>query len=72
MAAMSNGIPILGYRWIQNDAAILGGYVFASRSQVANRSSGFRIIDNPGVEALGSRWDARINGYRLYFRWRSQ
>ena len=51
----------LGYRWIQNDAAILGGYVFASRSQVA-RQSGFWIA-NPGVEALGSRWDARINGY---------
>ena len=51
----------LGYRWIQNDAAILGGYVFASRSQVA-RQSGFWIA-NPGVEAMGSRWDARINGY---------
>ena len=51
----------LGYRWIQNDAAILGGYVFASRSQVG-RQCGFWIA-NPGVEALGSRWDARINGY---------
>jgi hypothetical protein len=51
----------LGYRWIQNDAAILGGYVFASRSQVANQSSFW--IANPGVEAMGSRWDARINGY---------
>jgi hypothetical protein len=51
----------LGYRWIQNDAAILGGYVFASRSQVANQKR-FWIV-TPGVEALGSRWDARINGY---------
>jgi hypothetical protein len=51
----------LGYRWIQNDAAILGGYIFAGHSQVANQS-GFWIA-NPGVEALGSRWDARINGY---------
>ena len=51
----------LGYRWIQNDAAILGGYVFAGHSQVTNQS-GFWIA-NPGVEALGSRWDARINGY---------
>jgi hypothetical protein len=51
----------LGYRWIQNDAAILGGYLFAGHSQVANQS-GFWIA-NPGVEALGSRWDARINGY---------
>ncbi|MFM2322435.1 MAG: hypothetical protein RLZZ225_588 [Pseudomonadota bacterium] len=51
----------LGYRWIQNDAAILGGYIFAGHSQVANQN-GFWIA-NPGVEALGSRWDARINGY---------
>jgi hypothetical protein len=51
----------LGYRWIQNDAAILGGYIFAGHSQVANQN-GFWIA-NPGIEALGSRWDARINGY---------
>jgi hypothetical protein len=51
----------LGYRWIENDAAILGGYLFTGHSQVANQS-GFWIA-NPGVEALGSRWDARINGY---------
>jgi hypothetical protein len=51
----------LGYRWIQNDAAILGGYVYASRTQAAKQSSFW--IANPGVEALGSRWDARINGY---------
>jgi hypothetical protein len=51
----------LGYRWIQNDAAILGGYVYASRTQAAKQSSFW--IANPGLEALGSRWDARINGY---------
>ncbi len=51
----------LGYRWIENDAAILGGYIFAGHSQVANQN-GFWIA-NPGVEAMGSRWDARINGY---------
>ncbi|WP_342146759.1 hypothetical protein [Rickettsiella endosymbiont of Aleochara curtula] len=51
----------LGYRWIKNDAAILGGYLFAGHSRVEN-SSGFWIV-NPGIEALGSRWDARINAY---------
>ncbi len=51
----------LGYRWVQNDAAILGWYVFASRTHVENQA-GFWIA-NPGVEVLGSRWDARINGY---------
>ncbi len=51
----------LGYRWIENDAAILGWYVFASRTHVENQA-GFWIA-NPGVEAMGSRWDARINGY---------
>jgi hypothetical protein len=51
----------LGYRWINNDAAILGAYLFAGHSRVEN-SSGFWIV-SPGVEALGSRWDARINAY---------
>ncbi len=51
----------LGYRWIKNDAAILGGYLFAGHSRVEN-TSGFWIV-NPGIEALGSRWDARINAY---------
>ena len=51
----------LGYRWIQNDAAILGAYLFAGRSQVERQSKFW--IANPGVEAMGSRWDARINGY---------
>ncbi|MEN9450568.1 MAG: hypothetical protein RJA83_1186 [Pseudomonadota bacterium] len=51
----------LGYRWIKNDAAILGAYLFAGHSRVEN-SSGFWIV-SPGIEALGSRWDARINAY---------
>ena len=51
----------LGYRWIKNDAAILGWYLFAGHSRVEN-SSGFWIT-NPGVEVMGSRWDARINAY---------
>ena len=51
----------LGYRWIKNDAAILGWYLFAGHSRVEN-NSGFWIT-NPGVEVMGSRWDARINAY---------
>jgi hypothetical protein len=51
----------LGYRWIKNDAAILGWYLFAGRTRVANTSSFW--ITNPGVEVIGSRWDARINAY---------
>lgn len=51
----------LGYRWISNDAAIVGWYVFAGHSRVEN-SSGFWIT-NPGVEVMGSRWDARVNAY---------
>jgi hypothetical protein len=51
----------LGYRWIKNDAAILGWYLFAGHTRVEN-SSGFWIV-SPGIEALGSRWDARINAY---------
>ena len=51
----------LGYRWIVNDAAILGWYLFTGHSRVEN-SSGFWIT-NPGVEVMGSRWDARVNAY---------
>ncbi len=51
----------LGYRWIKNDAAILGWYLFAGHTRVEN-SSNFWIV-SPGVEALGNRWDARINAY---------
>jgi hypothetical protein len=51
----------LGYRWIVNEAAVLGWYIFAGHSEVEN-SSGFWIT-NPGVEVMGSRWDARINAY---------
>ena len=51
----------LGYRWIKNDAAILGAYLFAGRTRVENNSRFW--ITNPGVEVMGSRWDARINAY---------
>lgn len=51
----------LGYRWINNDAAILGWYAFAGRTRVNNNSDFW--IANPGVEVLGRRWDAHINAY---------
>jgi hypothetical protein len=51
----------LGYRWISNDAAILGWYAFAGRTRVNNNSDFW--ITNPGVEMLGRRWDAHINAY---------
>jgi hypothetical protein len=50
-----------GYRWIQNKAAILGGYLFASYSRINNDAH--LVVTNPGIEALGSRWDAHLNGY---------
>ena len=51
----------LGYRWINNDAAILGWYVFAGRTRVNNNSDFW--IANPGVEVLGRRWDTHLNAY---------
>ncbi len=51
----------LGYRWINNDAAILGCYTFAGRTRVNNNSDFW--IANPGVEVLGRRYDAHLNAY---------
>jgi hypothetical protein len=51
----------LGYRWIQKKAAILGGYLFVGRDRVDNNAHLW--VFNPGVEALGSRWDAHLNAY---------
>lgn len=51
----------LGYRWVNNDAAILGWYAFAGRTRVNNNSDFW--IANPGIEVLGRRWDAHINAY---------
>jgi hypothetical protein len=51
----------LGYRWIQNNTAILGGYLFGGYSHIENNA---RIwVANPGIEVLGSRWDAHLNAY---------
>lgn len=51
----------LGYRWISNQAAILGGYLFGGYSRIDNNARLW--ILNPGIEALGSRWDAHLNAY---------
>jgi hypothetical protein len=51
----------LGYRWIQKKAAILGGYLFVGRDRVDNDTHLW--VFNPGIEALGSRWDAHLNAY---------
>lgn len=43
----------LGYRWIANQAAILGGYLFGGSSRIDNN---VRLwVVNPGIEALGLR-----------------
>jgi hypothetical protein len=59
----SQGIADLGvgYRWIHNEAAILGGYLFGGYSRIDN--SARLWVANPGIEVLGSRWDAHLNGY---------
>jgi hypothetical protein len=51
----------VGYRVIHNDTAILGIYLFGGYSRIANNAHLW--VANPGVEALGSRWDAHLNGY---------
>lgn len=51
----------LGYRWIKNEAVILGAYLFGGYSKIDN--NGRLWVANPGIEALGSRWDTHLNGY---------
>ncbi|BBB14641.1 uncharacterized protein RVIR1_01000 [Candidatus Rickettsiella viridis] len=51
----------LGYRWIQNKTAILGGYLFGGYSRIDNNARLYVL--NPGVEILASRWDAHLNVY---------
>jgi hypothetical protein len=53
----------VGYRWIHNEAAILGGYLFAGYSRIDNNARLW--VANPGIEVLGSRWDAHVNGYAV-------
>lgn len=51
----------VGYRWVQSETAILGGYLFGGYSRLANNARVWVI--NPGIEAMGSRWDAHLNAY---------
>ncbi len=51
----------VGYRWVKNNSAILGGYLFGGYSRIDNNARLWVV--NPGIEALGSRWDAHLNGY---------
>jgi hypothetical protein len=51
----------LGYRWIKNDVAIFGLYVFGGYTRIDNNARLW--VANPGIEVLGSRWDAHLNGY---------
>lgn len=51
----------LGYRWIKNNAAILGFYLFGGYTRIDNNARLWVV--NPGIEALGSRWDAHLNSY---------
>lgn len=51
----------LGYRGVKNDAAILGFYLFGGYTRIDNNARLW--VANPGIEALGSRWDAHLNAY---------
>ena len=51
----------LGYRWIKKDAAIFGVYLFGGYTRIDNNARLW--VANPGLEALGSRWDAHLNAY---------
>ena len=50
-----------GYRWFNNAEAIYGAYLFGSYARIANNARLWII--NPGVEVMGRRWDAHLNGY---------
>jgi len=52
----------VGYRRIEkNWETILGAYVFGGYSRIENNARLW--VANPGIEALGSRWDIHLNGY---------
>lgn len=50
-----------GYRMAISNSQLLGGYVFVD-CNVAQSNSIFWMI-SPGVETIGTVWDARANGY---------
>ena len=51
----------LGYRWVRKSVAILGVYLFGGYTRIDNNARLW--VANPGIEAFGSRWDMRLNGY---------
>lgn len=51
----------LGYRWIEKQSAILGGYVLMDRI-VPNSHASFLEL-NPGLEYFTTHWDGHLNAY---------
>jgi hypothetical protein len=51
----------VGYRQLINESGVVGGYLFTDRTEVRDKKY-FTLI-NPGLEFLGARFNARINGY---------
>lgn len=51
----------IGYRQLINESGVIGGYLFTDRTEVRDKKY-FTLI-NPGLEFLGTKFDARINGY---------
>jgi len=56
----------LGYRWVRNLVgnevpAVMGVYFFGGYSRIEHNARLW--VANPGIEALGTRWDAHINAY---------
>lgn len=53
-----------GYRQIENNSHILGGYVFLDRNTSVKHNT-FWVI-NPGIEMLFPTWDLRLNSYLVF------
>ncbi len=50
-----------GYRWIYNNAGILGAYIFGERTQTNDTMQAW--VASPGIEIINTRWDLHMNGY---------
>jgi hypothetical protein len=51
----------LGHRWIHNNKTLLGVYLFGGYTRSEHHAHLW--VANPGIEAMGRRWDAHLNGY---------
>jgi len=51
----------LGHRWIHNNKTLLGVYLFGGYTRSEHHAHLW--VANPGLEAMGRRWDAHLNGY---------